>query len=95
MRRRKYTYQLTYDGEFIVRYDRDEAQHPRMAEHKHVGANRRRVRCERKTLHDAIEELYELVRVCAKQLVVRQMSECRRLLPVDRMRRRCPVLASV
>jgi hypothetical protein len=60
--RRKYTYQLHYDGEFIVRYDRDPAQHPNMPEHKHVGANRRRVKCGRVTLSDAVEELYDVVR---------------------------------
>jgi Family of unknown function (DUF6516) len=60
--RRKYTYQLHYDGEFVVRYDRDPMQHPNMPEHKHVGVNRRRIKCGRTTLTEAVEELYEVVR---------------------------------
>ena len=60
--RRKYTYQLTYRGEFIVRHDRDAVQHPRMPDHMHLGSSRRRVRGTRRTLHDAVDELYEVIR---------------------------------
>ena len=34
--RLKYSYQCSYDGSFIFRYDRDPTGHPEMPEHKHV-----------------------------------------------------------
>lgn len=57
-RRKKYSYQAMYGKRRLFRYDRDPTNHPEMPEHKHVGADERRVPSGRVTLQEVMNELW-------------------------------------
>jgi hypothetical protein len=61
--RRDYAYQLEYRGEFLGSYHRDR-RHIRggLFHHKHVGASRRRKKWDRVTLHEMVDEMWDVVR---------------------------------